>query len=245
MSSTRTLLPAFLLCAVFSAAQADNTVFSSGEGRVTLVELYTSEGCSSCPRADRWLSSLEDEPGLWQDFVPVAFHVDYWDYLGWPDRFAAPEYGDRQRRYAEQAGLSIVYTPGMLRSGSEWRGWHRGEAPAEPPSPAGPLTLEISARSVAASFQPAIEPDGELLVHVALLGMDLSSEVSAGENRGRRLEHDFVVLSLTSAALSGRGDRLALELDLPTSGAQAIVAWVSTEGRQAPLQAVGGFLPRR
>ena len=78
------------------------TVFESGAERVNLVELYTSEGCSSCPPADRWLSGLRRNRGLWQQVVPLAFHVDYWDNLGWRDQFADASWSERQRQYAVQ-----------------------------------------------------------------------------------------------------------------------------------------------
>ena len=89
--------------------------------QVDLIELYTSEGCSSCPPADRWVSSLQNEPGLWRDFIPVAFHVDYWDYIGWPDRFASPAFTARQYVYAQQQSMRTVYTPGFFNNGKEWR----------------------------------------------------------------------------------------------------------------------------
>ncbi len=73
-----------------SQASADTLHLASGDTRVNLLELYTSEGCSSCPPADRWLSGLRQDPRLWRQLVPVAFHVDYWDGIGWPDRFASP-----------------------------------------------------------------------------------------------------------------------------------------------------------
>src|SRR5947207_2933082 len=76
------------------------TTFTSGETAATLVELFTSEGCSSCPPADAWMSRLKRNPDLWKAIVPAVFHVDYWDRLGWPDRFARPEFTRRQRLYA-------------------------------------------------------------------------------------------------------------------------------------------------
>lgn len=90
-------------CAVlmgFFATLADAEealVFTSAPARVTLLELYSSEGCSSCPLADAWVNSLQAGPGLWTQLVPVVFHVDYWDYIGWKDRFATPAFTDRQR----------------------------------------------------------------------------------------------------------------------------------------------------
>jgi hypothetical protein len=94
------------------AARADEAVFESGANKVHLLELFTSEGCSSCPPAEEWLTKLKQNPGLWRDFVPVAFHVDYWDHLGWRDRFAAKEWTARQQMYATRWKAESVYTPG-------------------------------------------------------------------------------------------------------------------------------------
>jgi hypothetical protein len=115
------VLAAALLALALTAAIAQPLVIQSPEGRVSLLELYTSEGCSSCPPADRWLSTLRDDPRLWRLVVPVAFHVDYWDYLGWRDRFADPAHAERQRTLAGQGLLSTVYTPGLVLDGKEWR----------------------------------------------------------------------------------------------------------------------------
>jgi hypothetical protein len=95
--------------------------FKSGENQAALVELYTSEGCSSCPPAEAWLSRLKDGPGLWKEFVPVAFHVDYWDYLGWRDKWSAEAFSARQRAYASAWHNDNIYTPGFILNGSEWR----------------------------------------------------------------------------------------------------------------------------
>src|ERR1017187_258248 len=83
--------------------------FASGPAHVALVELYTSEGCSSCPPAERWLAARRDDPGLWRDFVPIAFHVDYWNQLGWPDRFSTREFTQRQYALATAWGGDSVY----------------------------------------------------------------------------------------------------------------------------------------
>ena len=93
--------------------------FESGEHKVSLLELYTSEGCSSCPPADRWLSDLKNHHQLWKNVVPVAFHVDYWDYIGWQDRFADGRYSQRQRDFAREQSLTTVYTPGFILNGKE------------------------------------------------------------------------------------------------------------------------------
>src|SRR6267154_5087398 len=111
----------FLLVLLAAPLAAAPRHFTSGEGRTHLLELYTSEGCSSCPPAEAWLGDLRDAPGLWRDFVPVAFHVVYWDQLGWRDRFASKEYTARQYAYSAAWGSDTVYTPGFVLDGAEWR----------------------------------------------------------------------------------------------------------------------------
>ena len=230
-----------------SVSVAAQQVFRSADRHTTLVELYTSEGCSSCPPADRWFSSLVDDPGLFQTFIPVAFHVDYWNYLGWEDRFASPHFAERQRQYKQQGSVNGVYTPGVMASGQEWRSWrrHPGQIPAGE-AQAGLLELAVAGRGFEARLvnAPAVAAHGPLALNVAVLGFGLASSVAAGENSGRQLQHDFVVL--------GHRQYLASDLqwasDLPPAQradeAQrlAVVAWVSPVDRQQPLQAVGGWL---
>ena len=117
------LMPMFLSPAV----KAESIIFQSGETQTSLLELYSSEGCSSCPPAEKWLTGLKEAPGLWRAFVPVCFHVDYWDYLGWKDDLASPQFTKRQRTSAQYLKLDSVYTPGFLVNGREWRGWFDGK----------------------------------------------------------------------------------------------------------------------
>ena len=88
-----------------------------------MIELYTSEGCSSCPPAEAWLSTWKSSPDLWKSVFPVAFHITYWDDLGWTDSFAQPAFTQRQRDYAARLGQDSVYTPEFVVNGREWRGW--------------------------------------------------------------------------------------------------------------------------
>ena len=104
----------FTLLISFSSLLYAEVMISSPETRVNVLELYTSEGCSSCPPADKYISELKSHPGLWTSLIPVAFHVDYWNYIGWEDRFSSPEYSARQRRYARSKNLKTVYTPGCI-----------------------------------------------------------------------------------------------------------------------------------
>lgn len=185
------MLVASLALLASLGAQGAALELSSGDARTPLVELYTSEGCSSCPPADRWVGRLVDDEGLWTDFVPVAFHVTYWNYLGWRDAYSDPAFDLRQRRTARRAG-SGVYTPGVFRNGDEWRTWRRGAGPAAGDAPA-PCRIEatIEGKDVHVSFtaRPDVQLGPTLIAHVAWLS-GASTDVRRGENRGRLLRHE-------------------------------------------------------
>ena len=236
-----------LIVACVAAAHAQTLRLESPGPRVSLLELYTSEGCSSCPPADRWISTLRDDPRLWREVIPVAFHVDYWDYIGWKDRFASPVYGNRQRDYARNRHVSTVYTPGFVLAGKEWRSWFtRPVLKVENSVTAGKLELTIDGQQARASFTPSAPISGDLEMHVAILGFGLSSEVSAGENGGRTLEHDFVVLGYRSLATEKKDAMHIASFSLPAvkvdAERKAIAAWLSAPGDPSPVQAVGGWL---
>jgi hypothetical protein len=230
------LILLFGLLAVAAAAEP-RKFFSPGR-RTHLLELYSSEGCSSCPPAEAWLGSLRDAPGLWRDFVPVGFHVDYWDRLGWPDRFARREFTARQYAYANRWDRDTVYTPGFVLDGAEWR--PAGAAPAASEERAGGLGVEYADDG---ACRIRFEGAGEGEVHAALLGAGISSRVRAGENAGRTLRHDFVVLVLKSAPLTAGAAELSLPRSADKSVArQALAVWVTRRGELAPVQATGGWL---
>lgn len=222
--------------------------FSSGAAQVDVVELFTSEGCSSCPPADRWISKLKHDPGLWQRFVPLAFHVDYWDYIGWRDRFASPSYSQRQRNYAARGGVATVYTPGFLVNGREWRGWFRGERRPESADSVGVLSIAQDGESLAIAFAPTDAMD-RYNANIAYLGTNLASEIRAGENRGKQLLHDFVVLQYLQVPLDRNGNshigQAPLGEYLANTDITAIAAWVNAADGIAPLQATGGWLEPR
>ena len=237
-----------LLLAAARLAGADAIEFQSGQARTALLELYTSEGCSSCPPAEEWLARLKESPKLWKDFVPVAFHVDYWDYLGWKDPFAARAYTRRQHDYADTWRSRSVYTPGFVLDGKEWRGWS-----AEPPRPSSRSAGVLTARSEdgrrwTLRFRPA-EGGGPSAYdcHAALLGSDLISDVKAGENRGRKLRHDFVVLALADTPATRKEDyfqgEVTLSATLATAPARrAFAVWITPVRSLQPAQAAGGWL---
>jgi hypothetical protein len=232
------VLLALLLAAPLQAAPL---LLDSGARQVTLLELYTSQGCSSCPPAERWLNKLVDDDDLWAEIVPLAFHVDYWDYIGWQDPYAAAAYGERQRDYARAGRSSTVYTPGFFANGREWRGWTFGLGPRRSDRQPGKLVAAIDAGRIRAGFPAA---DGPLELHVALLGFGIETAVERGENRGRKLPQEFVVLAHTAHA----SDTGQWQVELPRDGAgqaqrYGIALWVSTPDNPAPLQATGGWLP--
>jgi hypothetical protein len=233
----------FLLFASSGTGLAGNRL-ESGKTQVSLLELYTSEGCSSCPRAEVWVGQYHTVSAGWRSLVPVAFHVDYWDQLGWKDRFAKPEFTLRQQSYAAGWRNGSVYTPCFILNGKEWKGWFLG---ANPPTGSetvvGNLEATIENGRVDVRFSPAME-SRQYEVFVAPLAMETSSDVAAGENRGRHLKHDFVVLSLAKSKLEPdtRGSDLVATLPFSTSGAGAIAVWVTEERSLAPIQAVGGPL---
>src|SRR5215470_3300374 len=120
----RAIISLFLLLAGANPLNAEQMLFQSATNRAVLLELYSSEGCSSCPPAEAWFSQLKSNPRLWKDLVPVGFHVDYWDQLGWKDPFGTSSFSERQRAYSAKWKNESVYTPGFVLNGKEWRGWY-------------------------------------------------------------------------------------------------------------------------
>src|SRR5262245_11683203 len=202
VSSYTSLALGALLMGATPLLSAAPIEFQSVATATPLLELYTSEGCSSCPPAEAWLSRIKENPKLWKDFVPVAFHVDYWDYLGWADPLGAADYSERQRAYAAAWKSRSVYTPGFVLDGQEWRGHLSPDKPPDS-SHRTPGTLILSSddgKSWLLRFEPVSRSlYGPVVFYVALLGFELSTDVKAGENRGRTLQHDFVVLRVSTA----------------------------------------------
>ncbi len=179
---------AFSVNAATAATPGNSTCSArSGESAPTVVELYTSEGCSSCPPADRWLSALKPRP----DLLALAFHVAYWDRLGWPDRFASAAYSERQRQLPPNRAAGQVYTPQVVVNGGDWRRWP--ELPAAREHGAAP-TLRLSRDGDAAVADiGTLTGASPLAGYWAVLEDGHESKVRAGENRGETLRHDHVV----------------------------------------------------
>jgi len=224
-----------------TTAAADKLSLNSGARQVTMLELYTSQGCSSCPPAERWMNEYIDKEDLWARIVPVAFHVDYWDYIGWKDAYAMPAHGERQRDYARNGKAHTVYTPGLFANGREWRGWTLRMNPRASSNEPGNLSATIEGDRVIASFDAGKAAPYEL--HVAVLGFGIKTKVKRGENRNSILAQEFVVLAHDARASSNGRWGLSLPRAQAEAGRYGVAIWVSEPGNPTPLQATGGWLP--
>ena len=172
----------------------------SGKTLTPVVELYTSEGCSSCPPADRWLSQQVRRTDINANFL--AFHVDYWDSIGWPDRFASPLYGQRQSLRVNHAGSSTVYTPQVMIGSQATVDWRSNAEVArilkQMNSQLAAPVIELQATGSDAAWQAKARLTLTQAVpgaqwHLAVYQDGLSNQVRAGENNGVLLKHDRVV----------------------------------------------------
>jgi hypothetical protein len=223
---------------------------SSGPHTTALVELYTSEGCSSCPPADDWLSRTGRARRSGSEFVPLALHVPYWDDLGWRDVFAQPAFAARQSRLVAANGHHTSYTPQIFVAGVDVPAWHAGDAEAEIRRiEAQPAAAHITLRTTASADSLTIDAEAATLdpsrataFHIAITESGLISTVAAGENRGATLRHDYVLRRLLSA-LPLKAGRLAERVAIPLDPAWRfdrldIAAFVDDDATGRVLQAV-------
>jgi hypothetical protein len=251
-TAMRLLIPILLVATISLPSEGSVCSATSGPKTAALVELYTSEGCSSCPPADRWLSGFT-KPGADARVVPIAFHVQYWDYIGWKDAFGDPRYTERQHAVAERARARNVYTPQVVVGGRDFPDWRSAGA-------FGKSVEAIAGRDARATLvvDARVAPDGTvrgwvettlrdpvgreaLQVHVVALQDGLSSSVTAGENRGERLRHDYVARDFVAAPLRGARERTPFTFT-PKPGWDArrlsLAAFVQDRGTGEVLQAV-------
>jgi hypothetical protein len=210
--------------AIAVAAAAATCEVNSPPHTVALVELYTSQGCSSCPPADRWLSQLPSQFGR-DRAVPLALHVGYWDYIGWKDPFAQRAFNERQRLLARRAGSTTVYTPEVFVGGAELATWSRTGVAAR-------SVAAINARTASARIRLKAQPQSSSVkVEAAVEGVDAArgpvdlflalkqhghaTRVSAGENRGETLRNDHVVRYWSGALAAAAVQTIALPPDGP------------------------------
>jgi hypothetical protein len=233
----RLMLAIWLLGATVGVAQAEDAgPAGSGEPGVVL-ELYTSQGCASCPPADALFATFADR----SDVIALALHVDYWDYIGWRDRFAQPQFTARQKDYARRSGGRTIYTPQMIIGGTDKVQGFRPMAvqdllvqhAARPSEVQLGLTLEDGRLSIRAHAEPPLGHE----VSVQLVRYDPSEviEIKAGENAGREVTYRNIVTAWSEVARwNGAGQA---DFTATVDGAQPIVVILQEAGHGPILAA--------
>ncbi len=205
------------LAAFGPGARAGETCMAKSPATVTpVVELYTSEGCNSCPPADRWISKLKADPNV----VALAFHVDYWDRLGWKDRFSSAAFTERQSAQQSVNGARFSYTPQVVVDGQDRKDWPSLATPIEERKTA-PIALALARDGEHFTATVAASPRApkRLAAYWAVTEQNHVTAVKAGENEGVTLHHDFVVREYrpVSAWAAAEAPR-SLSFDLPGAG---------------------------
>jgi hypothetical protein len=171
----------------------------------------------------------------------MAFHVDYWDQLGWRDRFASKEWTARQNVYASRWNARNLYTPGFVLDGLE----SQAQLPRDSTENVGTIRLRTDGHEAWVSFVPPKKDARGYDVYLAGLGFALASDVTAGENTGRKLSHDFVVLALQKASATANGNDVKFKIDQSSEDKiGALAAWITYAGDSIPIQATGGWLSK-
>lgn len=248
MASYRLIFLWFLLCiSQFIYAETDKNIYFESKESTRLVELFTSQGCSSCPIAERWLNKFADNSQLWVDVVPVAFHVDYWDQLGWKDIYASPKYSTRQRTYHARGNVKSVYTPGFLVNGQEWRGFYsRTALPST--SLAGKLSAVLNPADISDPQRRLLNVDytaakntlsASEKLHVAVLGVNIETQIQRGENAHRKLMQNFVVLEHFTLEATNTKLPIDYERYLRRAPKLALAIWVQ-DSKTLEVNAVTG-----
>lgn len=247
----QTLLIFSLLLVISTSKVAYSQQISSTETQPLFIELYSSQGCSSCPPAEEWLNKFatkESKIKLWKDIIPINFHVDYWDYLGWQDPFADSRFSARQWQYVQHKHVKQVATPAFIVNGKNWHGWFNGDNLLIKRTPNNnKLSANIELDSITVKYAPAITNATSLTFHIALLGFNQKTKVVQGENHGRYLTHDFVVIGYQEGRLKKHLDQYqqTVALNKPEkfhSDKQAIVVWVSEENNPKPIRVIADWL---
>ena len=222
----------------------------SGPKTAALVELYTSEGCSSCPPADRQLSRLRQALDPAAEVVPLALHVGYWDYIGWKDAFAQGAFGDRQSWLVHANQQKTVYTPQFFVGGTELRSWQGAmrdkvrQLNMLPAAAAIRVQADLTASGALALRAHATAPAGAdpAALYLALAESGLATKVTRGENGGVTLAHDHVVREwIGPIRLAGGSAQAQREIALPAAWNRArleVIAFVQDERSGRVLQAL-------
>lgn len=235
------LLLIFALPSLSSAQQ----IFQSKEQQTQLIEMFSSQGCSSCPPAQAYINTFKNTDILWKDVIPVVFHVDYWDYLGWKDPYSSAHFSARQRAFSKEGLVKSVYTPGFVVNGKEWRGFFKKQPRPEQTNTPGILTLTKEGSSLSVKFDGQVPENAQ--INIALLGLNIKTQVRSGENARRELPEEFIVIGFASHPFiqDAQTKSSIHQYAMPkhkTDAPQAIAAWITKANGLEPIQATGGLL---
>lgn len=239
-----------MLLAQVKSVAAEPQSFVSTSRKILLLEQYTSEMCPACPEAGQWFSQFKSNPGLWVDFVPVAFHVAYWDRPNMRDRFAQSIFAERQRRYFELKTMVNLRTPQFIFDGGAWERIMGFRNPIEASNrQVGILHVELDGDQINASFRPIGVASGPRELHIALLGTELTAYRQPTETIVRAPHLDFSALAYRSDRAESKKDEYQWQITLPKASVgsparYALIAWVSRPDFPASIQAVGGWIGR-
>ncbi len=235
------------LLSFFRAQNIYALEFNSGENKIHLIELYTSQSCSSCPPAEKWISRFKGSRDLWKKYIPIAFHVSYWNHLSWVDTFSKESYSKRQRDYDNiiKAG---VYTPQILIDGKDFRKWRTIEdtPQLEVSTSPGNLKVILDDKNKTADFNfISLNTTKELHCYGAYIESGHSTEVISGENKGRKIDQDFIVRNLYEAKATKNGQHYSCRLNMhikniETKSEHSLVFWLINNETYEVVQATGG-----
>lgn len=225
---------------------AENISVTSSQQQTAVVELYTSEGCSSCPPADQWLEALIEVPKQELDVLALAFHVDYWDYLGWQDKFGNPKHTKRQRQLGANNYQRSIYTPEFFVDGEEARGTGNViDQIRRSNSKQATLQLKLSVLKNDGALQLELQTVTDdastqtLYSHFIVYESELASDVKRGENSGKYMLHQQVVRYMSPAIELEDANQHEImiepEWQLENIG---VAAMITSAGNKTYLQAV-------
>ncbi|MAZ49838.1 MAG: hypothetical protein CME65_14850 [Halobacteriovoraceae bacterium] len=208
--------------------------WESGTDKSYLIELYTSESCSSCPPAERWLNKIKESSSLYQSIVPVEYHVDYWNYLNWEDKHSDNKYTRRQRQFAQKRKTS-VFTPQILQNGSlDLK--YTASYPIESDEKAPNLKVKLNQNSGKVVLE--VNRTDSLLCEAAVTQGGFKTKIKSGENSGKTLKHEFVVKELQTTSLKNKKCEFSFS-NLGSAGGKGIALWLRSPESFKVIQATG------
>lgn len=241
-------LPQLLLSSETWFPQKKKQTYTNDHQEIFLIELFTSEGCSSCPPADKWMNQLEKHPKLWTRFIPLKWHVDYWNYLGWKDPLSNADYTNRQKQYSKEWKSSTIYTPGFVFDGKEGKSSFSNKISQKQKKKLtiGKLQAIYQGKGqFLIEFLPQKLPYKNIQINMALLGSGISNKVTRGENRGRKLSHNFVVLDYKNQEVALKKSKFQIKMLVQKKNSIKtqelfVVFWINLPQNLKPIMATGG-----